>query len=67
MNNLTLALIHGCIPAVSIAEGKNVVLVNLQETLCYDVIILCLVTHQTLPLLCAVEESDEQTNTVLEL
>jgi len=60
VNNLTLAWTHGCIPAVSIVEGKNDVLVNLQETLCYDVIILCLVTHQTLPLLCAVEESENK-------
>ena len=39
MNNLTLAWTHGCIPAVSIVEGKNDVLVNLQETL-YDIIVL---------------------------
>ena len=40
VNNLTLAWTHGCIPAVSIAEGKNDVLVNLQETFSYDVIII---------------------------
>ena len=40
MNNLTLALTHGCIPVVSIVEGKNDVLVNPQETFSYDVIII---------------------------
>ena len=48
MNNLTLALIHGCIPAVSIVEGKNDVLVNLQETLCYDVIVLWFVIFESM-------------------
>ena len=43
--------------------GLNVVLVNLQEALSYDcsyLYLVCLGTHQTLPLFRAVEESENK-------